>query len=62
MAERINQELGINKYTFLYIKEITKDQLYSTGNYTQYSVINCRGKESEKNTYINIYIYIYMYN
>ena len=40
---------GINKYTLLYTKWITnKDLLYSTGNYTQYSVITYKGKESEK--------------
>ena len=36
----INQELGVNIHILLYIKSITnKDLLYSTGNYTQYSVI-----------------------
>ena len=27
---------------------IDKDLLYSTGNYTQYLVITCNGKEPEK--------------
>ena len=45
----INQEFGINIYTLMYIRQITnKDVLYSTGNYTQYSVISYKGKESEK--------------
>ena len=45
----INQELGINRYTPLYIKQITnKDLLYSTGNYIQYLVKTYKGKESEK--------------
>ena len=36
----INQVFGINIYTLPYIKKIiNKDQLYSTGNSTQYSVI-----------------------
>ena len=48
----INQEFGINIYILLYIKQITnKDLLYSTGNYTQYFVINYKRKESEKNMY-----------
>ena len=52
----INQEFGINRYALLYIKWITnKDLLYSTGNYTQYFVIACKGKESE-----NEYMYLYM--
>ena len=36
----INQEIGVNIYTLLYIKQIiNKDLLYSTGSSTQYSVI-----------------------
>ena len=36
----INWEVGIDTYTSLYIKYITnKDLLYSTGNYTQDSVM-----------------------
>ena len=55
-GEGINQELKINMYTLLYIKQITnEDLLYSTGNYTQYFVITYKGKESEKE-------YIYIYN
>ena len=45
----INQEYGINRYTPIYIKQITnKDLLYSTGNSTQYSVMAYMGKESKK--------------
>ena len=45
----INQEVGINIYTLLYIKQIVnKDLLYNPGNFTQYSVITYMGKESEK--------------
>ena len=51
----INQEFGMNIFTLLYIKQITKkDLLYRTGNYIQYSVITFKEKEAEK-----IYIYIY---
>ena len=40
---------GIDIYMLLYIKEITnKDLLYSTGNSTQYSVMNYMEKESKK--------------
>ena len=36
--------------------------LYSTGNYTQYLVINHNGKEYVKeNMYMHIYIYVGMY-
>ena len=53
---RINQEFGINRYTLLYIKQINnKDLLYSTGNHIQYLIINCKGKEYEKE-YICIFI------
>ena len=52
----INQEIGINTYALLYIKQITsKDLLYSTGNSTQYSLITYKGKESEKE---QIYVYV----
>ena len=38
----------MNIHTLPYIKQIdNKDLLYSTGNYTQYLVINYNGKESE---------------
>ena len=42
---RIMQEIGINRYTLLYIKQITnKDLLYNTGNCIQYVVIAYKGK------------------
>ena len=44
----INQEYGVNRYTLLYVKQINKDLLYSTGNYIQYLIINYTGKESGK--------------
>ena len=46
--EEINQEFGINIYTLLSIKYITKNLLYSTENYTQYFVLTYKGKEFEK--------------
>ena len=43
----INQELGMNTHTLLYIRQITnKDLLYSTGNSTLSD--NLYGKESKK--------------
>ena len=43
----INSEFGINRYTQIYIKQISnKDLLYNTGNYIQYLVITYNGKES----------------
>ena len=55
-GEGINQEVGINRYTLLYIKQITnKDLLYRSGNYPQYFIITYKGKESEKQ-----YIYTYI--
>ena len=42
----INQEVGINIHTVLYIKQMNnKDLLYSTGNYIQYLTIAYNGKE-----------------
>ena len=43
---------------------IDKDLLYSTGNYTQYLVITCNGKEPEKTidaTYIRSILHIYIH-
>ena len=49
--------IGINIYTLLHIKQIPNmDLLYSTRNYTQYFAIIYKGKESEKNMYMYIYI------
>ena len=43
------QELGINKYMLLYIKQMTnKDLLCSIENYTQYFIVTYKGRESEK--------------
>ena len=48
-GREINQEIGNNRYTLLYLKYvINKDLLYSTGNPTQYSVTTYMGKEPEK--------------
>ena len=56
MGERINWEFGIDIYTLPYIKQITdKDLLYSTGNFTQYSVMAYMGKQSKKD-WINVYV------
>ena len=55
--EGINQEFRINRNTLLYIKQINKNLLFSTGNYIQYPVIIYNEKESE---YIISYIYIMM--
>ena len=45
----INQEFGISRYKLLYIRQINnKVLLYSVGNYTQYLVINYKGKEYEQ--------------
>ena len=48
-------EFGISRCKLVYIEWINKVLLYSTGNYIQYPVINCKGKEYEKEC-------IYMYN
>ena len=53
-------------YILLYVKETTKkDIMYSTGNYIQYFVTTCKGKQSEKiytcRYSISTYIYIYIY-
>ena len=43
-------------HNVLYIKQIIQDLRYSTGNFTQYSVITYMGKESEKE---QIYVYVW---
>ena len=56
-GEWINWEIGIDIYTLLYIKQITKkDLLHSTGNSTQYSVMTCMEKEFLKRVAICIRI------
>ena len=49
----INQELGINRYTLLYMNK--KVQLHGIGNQIQYLMIPYNGKESEK-----VHVHIYM--
>ena len=52
----INREIEIDRYTPLYVKQITnKDLLYSTGNSSQYSAMTYMGKESEKEW---LYVYV----
>ena len=48
-------EFGIRRFKLLYIEWISnKVLLYSTGNYTQYPVINHNGKEYKKEcTYVH---------
>ena len=51
----INQELGINRYTLLYIKEKNnKAVLYSRGNYIHCLIITHSGKNLKKNMYIHV--------
>ena len=51
----INQEFEINTNALLFTKQITnKDPLCSTGNSTQYSVMICMGKASEKSGYMYV--------
>ena len=40
---------------------IPKDPLHSTGNSTQYSVINYMGKNLKKNVYVYLYVSVYIY-
>ena len=49
----INQEVGINVYTLLYITQITnKDLLFRSGNYTQHFVITYKGNNLQgKNSF-----------
>ena len=55
-AGGINWEIGIDIYTLVYIKQITnKNLLYSTGDFTQYSVMTYMGIESKKEW---IYVYV----
>ena len=45
LGRELNEEVGINTHTLLYIKWISnKDLLYSTGKSTQYSIITYVGK------------------
>ena len=48
-GEWINWKFWISRYELLYVKYInSKDLPYSTGNYSQYPLINHKGKEYEK--------------
>ena len=59
---RMNQDAGINIHTLLNLKQIiNKDLLYSIENATQYSVVTYMGKESEKNRYMYMQLYIVIY-
>ena len=54
-GEGINWAFGTNIYILPYIQQVNiKDLLYSTGNYTQYLVIDYNGK-NQKHTYIHMY-------
>ena len=50
----INPEFGISRCTLLYIKQIKKDLLYSTGNYIQYLEMSYDGKESKNHLYLHL--------
>ena len=46
-------EFEISRFKLVYLEWINNKILsYSTRNYVQYPVINCNGKEQEKNVYI----------
>ena len=45
VGEGINQKFGISRYKFLYIKYLEKVLLHSTGNSTQYPVIDHNAKD-----------------
>ena len=50
-------KIGIDKYTLLYIKQMTnKDLLYSSGNSIQYSAMPIGGKNLKQSEHM------YMYN
>ena len=52
MGRGINEEFGISKYKWLYIKEKNiRVILYSTGNYIQYLLITYNEKVSESLSY-----------
>ena len=56
----LHHELGVGTGPLtMYKYIINKDLLYSTGNYAQYLLITCDGKESEKEKKIHVYIYIW---
>ena len=48
-------EIGVSRYKLLYIEWMdNKVLLYSTGNFSQYPVINHNGKEYKKRMYIYV--------
>ena len=52
---RMDWEFGISRCKLLYIEWINnKVQLYSTGNYIQYPVINHKGKYMKKNILVYV--------
>ena len=53
MEEGWTGSLGLADASYINIKVL----LYSAGNYIQYPMINCNGKEYEKEC---VYIYIYV--
>jgi len=58
----MNWEIGINIYIIQYIKQITnKNLLYSTGNFTQNSMVMQMSRKSKKRGDIYIYKHIYIY-
>ena len=60
--EGMEWEFESSRCKLLYIEWINnKILLYSTGNYIQYPVIKCKGKEYKKECVIYIYIYIYIH-
>ena len=59
---RINEEVEINRYTLLYIKEINKDLLYSTGNSAQYSMTTYMGKKNGYMYICNRFTLLYTWN
>ena len=61
-SDGMGEVLEVELLSILGTKRICKikDLLYSTGNYTQYFLINYKGRESEEYTYIYIYIHIYV--
>ena len=64
MGEGWSGSFGVNRCKLLYRQCVTNNVLlYSTGSYIQYSVINHKGKEYEKeciHTHVGICVCIYI--